>query len=51
MAHVLINPPPSPRGDGMQQVDDLRRWCMELAQKLEVNFNDIDNAIRKEDTK
>ena len=47
MAYILINPPPRARGDEAQQIDDLRRWCTELAQTLNL-MNDRQEVINND---
>ncbi len=42
MINIIFDPPPVPRGDTQQQLDDLRRWADMLTTKLRQMAADLD---------
>ena len=42
MTFINFDPPPPPRGDTQQQLDDLRRWAELLTLKLRQMATDLD---------
>lgn len=44
MSNIIFDPPPAPRGNTQQQLDDLRRWADMLSVKLRQLAADLDEA-------
>ena len=44
MSPITFNPPPTPRGDTQQQLNDLRRWAEQITQSLKTMAAELDSG-------